>query len=236
MFDLAVVMPVYNEKDCIIAVINSWLSVLSGLNINFRIIVLNDGSLDGTDRILETFKVHPQVEIINKPNSGHGPTILMGYGQAVRIAGWVFQCDSDNELSAEHFPHLWKERHAYEAIFGIRKDRKQSISRKIITACARLSVKFFFGRGISDVNIPYRLIRADILQQIISRIPPDTFAPNIVISGMLPVQGARIYEYPVPYGGRKTGKSSIGKWKLWKAAFKSFGQILSRRKSFKKAK
>lgn len=233
MLDLAIVLPVYNEKDCIVTVVNSWLVLLAGFSIKFRIILLNDGSQDGTGKVLEVFNNHEQVLVINKKNSGHGPTILMGYKQAVQIASWVFQCDSDNEIAADYFSHLWEKRETFDALFGIRKDRKQSISRRIISGCARLTVRCFFGSGISDVNVPYRLMRSVVLRQIIALIPEDTFAPNVIISGMLLRSRARIYEYYVPYEGRKTGTVSIVKWKLWRAAFKSFWQIISCRKMLK---
>jgi len=227
VLDLAVVMPVYNEEDCIVTVIDSWLFVLAGLNIKFKILVLNDGSKDGTDKRLKVFSNNEQVVVINKNNSGHGPTILIGYKQAVQIASWVFQCDSDNEIDAKYFSCLWQKRESFDALFGIRKDRKQNISRKIISCFAHMTVSCLFGNRISDVNIPYRLMRAVILQQIIAHIPDDAFAPNVIISGMFSRSQTRIYEHDVICEGRKTGVVSIAKWKLWHSAFKSFWQILS---------
>jgi glycosyltransferase involved in cell wall biosynthesis len=174
--DLAVVMPVYNEKDCIAEVLNSWLSVLSELNIQYRLIVLDDGSSDGTDVELERFGQNDRIMIIRKENSGHGPTILMGYHRAVEMAEWVFQCDSDNEIKADYFSLLWKARDRYDALFGIRQGREQSLTRKLITVVAFYMVRLKFGSGITDINSPYRLMRASVLSQIIKQIPQTTKA------------------------------------------------------------
>jgi hypothetical protein len=95
-------------------------------------------------------------------------------------------------------------------------------------------VRLFFGSGVTDVNTPYRLIRSKILEKIVCQIPPDTFAPNIIISGMLCKSELRIYEQPVPYENRKTGKVSIVKGKLWKSAVKSFWQTFYCRVTIKK--
>jgi dolichol-phosphate mannosyltransferase len=226
MLDLALVMPVYNEEACIASVLQSWLEMLGGLDIRFRLFVLNDGSKDGTQQALKAFAGREGVEVVNKSNSGHGPTILFGYGKAVDEADWIFQCDSDDEMKPEHFPELWKRRDAYDALFGVRSGRQQSFGRKVISFCSRATVRLFFGRGIEDVNTPYRLIRAALLRPIIAQIPTDTFAPNVIISGTLARYRMRILNYPVPHEGRKTGTVSIMKWKLWRSAFRSFWQTI----------
>ena len=225
-FDLVVVMPIYNEAECIVAVIHSWQNVLNSLSINYKIIAINDGSRDTTREQLSTFRNFDNVEVIDKENSGHGPTILFGYKKAIDQAKWVFQCDSDDEMKAEYFPILWKKRDGYDALFGTREGREQNVSRKIISAISRLTIRVLFGSGVSDVNTAYRLMRADILKEIVSQIPPDTFAPNVIISGVFSRLKYRIFEYPVPMKTRTTGKVSIVKWSLWKAAIKSFFQTL----------
>jgi dolichol-phosphate mannosyltransferase len=225
-FDLAIVMPVYNEKDCIAGVLNSWLSVLSELRIQHRIIVLDDGSTDGTEVELARFKKNDRLMVIRKENSGHGPTILMGYQKAVDTADWVFQCDSDNEIKADDFPLLWENRKRFDAVFGKRRGREQSFSRKLISLFAFCMVRLKFGPGITDINTPYRLIRAEVLRNIIIQIPQTTFAPNVLISGCLAKYGFRIYEMPVSHEGRKTGNVSIIGYKLLKSSITSFWQTL----------
>ncbi len=226
MIDIAVVMPVYNEEACIIDVVSSWHHTLSQLGISFRIVVLNDGSKDNTMDRLQFFADNAQIEIIDKPNSGHGPTILEGYRRVVESVDWVFQCDSDDEMKAEFFPDLWQHREEYDILFGYRADRQQDLGRKLISACSRLTVKAFFGPGVIDVNTPYRLMRAPLLQIILTQIPADTFAPNVIIAGTFAKAHARIYNQPIPHENRKTGTASIIKWKLVRAAFRSFWQTV----------
>jgi len=225
-FELALVMPVYNEEACINEVVSSWLRELSGLDINFVMILLNDGSQDQTEDKLTYFASNSRIKIINKKNSGHGPTILLGYHQAVYLAEWVFQTDSDDEMKPGYFKELWNNRQDKDALFGFRKGWKQSASRSFISYVSRVTVGILFGTGVTDVNTPYRLVRAKLLMDIIGSIPDDTYAPNIIISGELSVIGARIYNHPVPHEGRKTGSCSIVKWNLLKAGYKSFFQTI----------
>lgn len=224
--DLAVVMPVYNEQDCIAGVVESWRRELTSLGISYHILVLNDGSTDGTAARLQSFAGAPDVRVTNKANSGHGPTILMGYHRAIDLADWVFQCDSDDEMKPEHFASLWSERGRYDALFGMRLNREQNLGRRIISAVSRLTVQILFGKGVVDVNVPFRLIKAELLGQIVRQIPPDTFAPNVIIAGSIAKGRLRIYNHPIPHESRKTGTVSIVRWKLWKSAFRSLLQTL----------
>lgn len=224
--DLMVVMPVYNEADCIADVVRSWRDQLSAMKLDFALLILNDGSTDATKQALEAFKGDARVRIINKANAGHGPTILQGYQLAVAAADWVFQCDSDNEMRPEHFPKFWAKRERYDALFGVRVGREQNLARQILSGGSRVVVKLLFGRGVRDVNVPYRLMRAQVLKPIVSAIPADTFAPNVLISGALVRAKKRIWNAPVPHQNRATGTASILRWKLWKAAFLSLRQTL----------
>jgi dolichol-phosphate mannosyltransferase len=164
--------------------------------------------------------------VISKENSGHGPTILHGYRLAVDQAEWVFQTDSDDEMSPVHFARLWGERQQYSALFGYRAGRQQDFGRRLISAVSRQAVHLLFGPGIKDVNTPYRLMRSDVLGKIVAAIPADTFAPNILISGVLAASGLPVLNLPVAHEGRKSGVVSIVKWHLWKAAARSLFQTL----------
>jgi dolichol-phosphate mannosyltransferase len=230
-YELAVVMPVHNEQDCIASVVRSWHNMLMTLGTEFVMITINDGSSDATGQVLQE-TANDRIRVIHQVNRGHGPTILRGYAEAVRLAEWVFQCDSDDEMPADSFPSLWQVRRQYEAVFGYRQARRQSAGRKFISLCSRATVRLAFGKGVRDVNTPYRLVRCDVLRPIIDRIPADTFAPNVIISGALARAGARICNLPVPHQPRRTGAVSIVKWKLWKAAFRSFEQALAFRLHF----
>ena len=224
--DLALVMPVYNEEGCVREVVRAWRDELSRLGADFVMLVLDDGSTDGTPRALAEFAGDPRVRVLRKANTGHGPTILMGYRQAVELSPWVFQCDSDGEMAPSEFGALYERREAYDALFGVRVGRKQTLGRKALSAGARATVRLLFGSGVQDVNTPYRLIRADVLKRIVAQMPDGTFAPNVIISGALARAGLRVWHHPVPFEARRTGKGSLASWKLWCVALKSFCETL----------
>jgi dolichol-phosphate mannosyltransferase len=225
-YELALVMPVYDEEGCIAAVVRSWRDMLGASGIHFVMIVIDDGSRDRTANILQDFVGDERIRVIHQPNTGHGPTILRGYRQAVTLADWVFQCDSDNQMGPESFGGLWEMRHGADAVFGCRRHRRQNLQRSLISFCSRMAVGLFFARGVEDVNTPYRLMRSSVLQPILEYVPPGTFAPNVIICGALTFAGAKVRSVPVPCQPRQTGRGSIVRWRLWRVALVSFGQTL----------
>jgi len=226
---LAIIMPVYNEETVIGSVLDKWANTLDALGIKYQLHPYNDGSRDGSLAQMEAAaKRHPgRIVPHNKPNGGHGPTILQGYREAADNGfDWIFQIDSDDEMGPESFGTLWVRRAEYDFLAGYRDGRLQPLPRKIISVVSRMTVKLFYGKSIWDVNTPYRLMRAMAFAQIYHVIPDNTFAPNVIISGLVARKHLRFFEMPVPQHNRLSGEVSIKKWKLLKAAMKSFWQTI----------
>jgi len=224
--EVSIVMPVYNEAAVIAEVVTSWLQELARLGIDYEFLAYADGSRDETGRILERLvERQPRLVVTSQANSGHGPTILRGYREA--RGEWVFQVDSDDEMGPEHFAGLWEQREDYDLLVGRRHRRDSPLARRLIAALSRATVWTLFGRAVTDVNAPYRLMRRSCLAALLSAIPAETFAPNVIISGLAARQGLRVREVWVPHRGRRTGTVSIVKWRLWKAALRAFGQTLA---------
>ena len=227
MDKLVVVIPVYNEQDAIQKVLEKWSTQLDSLQIDYKIFAYNDGSKDNTAEILnEISKSNPNVIAINKPNSGHGPTILKGYKDNAPDFDWIFQTDSDDETEAADFNKLWEKRNDYDFLIGRRNDRVQVITRKIVSFFSRLCISMFYGKGVWDANSPYRLMRSEKFVEIFNQIPENVFSPNVMISGIVSKKKMKFIEIPISSKQRQTGEVSIQKLKLLKAAINSFWQCM----------
>jgi dolichol-phosphate mannosyltransferase len=215
--ELSVVMPVYNEEAAVAGVLGSWLGMLDALGADYELRAYNDGSTDGTGgRLRELAAGHPRLVVLEHPNRGHGPTVLRGYREA--LGEWVFQVDSDDEMPPEPFGELWARRAGHDLLLGVRAGRASPPARRAVSWSARAAVSLLFGPGLADVNTPYRLMRRSCLEAMLRNIPPDTFAPNVAISGLAVRWGLRIGQFPVAHRPRRTGQVSIAKWRLWRAA------------------
>lgn len=220
---LAVVMPVYNEQDVVTDVISQWTSCLAELDVDYALHVYNDGSTDATPTALQSAAAtDDRVIIHDKPNAGHGPTILQGYRENA-ASDWLLQIDSDGEIGPEHFAQFWQARERCDIVIGRRRHEGTPLARRIVSHISRWTVRVLFGTGIHDVNCPYRLLRSATVEPLVRQIPADTFAPNVILSGLACRHRLRIHEIPVVYQARQ---GSLAQWKLLRAAIRSFGQTL----------
>ena len=211
---LYVVMPIYNEQASIGAVVREWKEMLTRVAPDHRILILNDGSKDNTAQVLaEIAAATPGVEVINKPNSGHGRTCVMGYGEAIkRGARWVFQIDSDGQCDPQYFEAVWRKRNESAAVFGKRVDRDDGVARKMISVFCRIATHIATGVPVRDPNVPYRLMRADVLQPAIAEFPEDFGLSNILVSVVLQKGlGPKMGFVDIGFRDRTGGEPSV-KW------------------------
>ena len=134
---------------------------------------------------------------------------MAGYKRAVGIAEWVFQADSDNEINPNQFSALWSRRQGQDAVIAWRQGRNQTTVRRLVTFFARVTTKVLFRCHLRDVNIPFRLFRSETLTILLEKIPSDTFAPNIALSGALSLMNCQVEECPVVFNERIVGESSL---------------------------
>ncbi|MGE0812983.1 MAG: glycosyltransferase family 2 protein [Vicinamibacterales bacterium] len=223
--ELSVVVPVYNEAALVEGAVTQWLDELDRLQVDYEFVLYDDGSTDGTPGILARLAArHARVAVRRHPNQGHGPTILRGYREAA--GAWVFQTDSDGEMETAAFAALWRARENYDLLVGRRVDRPAPLARRLITAASRLSVRLAFGPGLHDVNSPYRLIRAARLREILPLVPGDTFAPNVLLSGLAIRHGWRLHERPVRCVAPRAGGGSLGGVRAVRAAGRALAETL----------
>ena len=229
MRDVNIIIPVYNEERIIKEVVEEWIDTLNELKIDYLIKVYNDGSTDNTlTRLNELKHDYPVVlEVIDKKNEGHGPTIIRGY-QESHDSEWVFQLDSDNEISASYFVAFWNSRNEYDFILGKRLGRGNSYIRIIMSKVSSWLVAICYGNGVNDVNSPFRLFRNEVFIPHFQQIPDSVFAPNIILSGVATKNKMRIKSIVVNNVTNTKTASSLGesKYKLFKISWRSFTEVV----------
>ena len=237
-YELTVVVPVYNEQDSIQTVVEEWFEALNKLGIKHKFLILNDGSTDNTREVLDRITTKfGQVEVINKENAGHGRTCILGYNEAIqRGTQWVFQIDSDGQCNPLYFGSFWEKRHGCAAVFGKRVSRDDGFARRLISRFTRATVYITSRVNVKDPNVPYRLMRGDILRKAISNFPEDFGLSNILLAVILQKGCGKQMGY-VKIGFRKrTGGEPGVKWAkfisegwgLFKSLIKCRGYITER--------
>jgi len=186
---LYIVVPAYNEQENIESVVNDWYPVVESINKKSnneksRLVIIDDGSKDDTCKILKKLaKTRPYLESITKENAGHGATVLYGYRHAIKKkADYIFQTDSDGQTLPSEFKQFWDQREKYGAIIGHRNHRKDGLSRIFVTKTLKLVLKMIFGVSVTDANTPFRLMKRELLEKYIDKIPENFNLSNVMLS------------------------------------------------------
>jgi len=212
---ILIVIPVYNEKKSLVRVIKELIHQLKIKvhNFKFNILIINDGSSDGTGAILKYLKTD-NIIIINKKNEGHGKTCLYGYKFAVQNNyDYVMQIDSDGQCHPKYISTFLKFIPNENLIFGNRKKRLDGFSRIIVSKLLALFIFFFKYCWLPDANCPYRLIRVKLLKNIIFKIPPNLALVNIYLTYKLH-KSYKIKYIPIIFRKRFYGKSKYDASKM----------------------
>jgi dolichol-phosphate mannosyltransferase len=231
---LSVVIPAYCEEACIEKVLKSWNEAFKKTvgPSQFEIIVVNDGSKDGTGNILDRLAAEmPTLKVIHQKNAGHGAAVLRGYREAV-ASDWVFQVDSDDQFEPAEFERLWKMRDRSRFILGHRETRHDARHRLVISFLARKLVWALFGVEGKDFNIPFRLMQGEMLGKLADELPGTLFAPNIFLAILASALGEDLKYVPVTHKPRTTGRVSILRWGLVKVCWRTLTELLEFRSLF----
>lgn len=223
MDKLYIVIPAYNEQDTIEDIVRKWYpNVLLGAE-GSKLLVIDDGSRDATGEKLDALKSEfPLLEVRHKPNSGHGPSILVGYKYAISEgADYIFQTDSDGQTEPSEFPDFWDLRRKYEMIVGYRRDREDGFGRIVVTRVLRALIFLTFRVYVKDANTPFRLMKASVLEKEIKYVPKDYFLTNVLISVIFTKRKYRIKYLPITFRPRQGGTNSIDLGKITGIGLKS---------------
>ena len=206
--ELSILMPVYNERATLERAIASVLE--ANLSDSFELLVVDDGSTDGTRELLRETTWPEQVQVLYHDRN-------RGKGAALRTAREAAQgefcavMDADLEYDPTDIAQLLKPLRAgrAEAVYGTRAFRSHSafsfwyvIGNRTVTLAANV----IFNSWISDMMTGHKAMRTELFRQL--RLRERGFAIEAEITARLLQHGIRIYEVPIDYvaRGREEGK------------------------------
>ncbi len=205
------------------SVLTEWRQELLRTVPNFVILVVNDGSKDGTLLALTALK-WPELRIHTHTNRGHGQSCLVGYQEAAKWgARHVFQIDSDGQCDPVAFRSVWERRQEAPAVYGRRITRDDGFSRRVITTILRWSLKLKRKTKLNDTNVPYRLYEAKMAAEASKAIPASFDLANIALALVLEPKG--FIEVPIHFRDRVGGHASVRLFGFGRKARKLFADL-----------
>jgi len=200
---LSIVMPCFNEKDFIR---ESVRRVKNSSIVNKELIIVDDGSTDGTKDILKQ-EIEPQVDkvIYHERNKGKGAALRSGFKEAK--GDIVIIQDTDLEYNSDEYPKLIKPIAEGEAdvVYGSRfvgSDRHRVLYfwHRVGNGLLTLVSNLFTNLNLTDMETCYKAFRRDIINKI--NIEEDRFGFEAEITAKIAKLKCRIYEVGISYNGR----------------------------------
>lgn len=210
---LSIVIPVYNEKNTVLKIIQQVQDVK--LEMEKEIILIDDGSTDGTRDILEHLE-YPNVKVkLHEENQGKGAALRTGF--ALATGDFVIIQDADLEYDPREYPVLLTPLldGRADAVYGSRflggPHRVfffwHYIGNKMLTTFSNVLSNL----NLTDMETCYKVFRKEILDKLTLKSNRFGIEPEITLK--LAKQKCRIYEVPISYSGRDyTEGKKIG-WK-----------------------
>ena len=205
---LSVVLPVFNEEECITEVLQELIDVLSSENLTeFEIIPVDDGSTDKTfERIIQLAKNNEKIKPIQLTrNFGQSAAMACGFDNAQ--FDLIVAMDSDGQNNPRDIPKLIaKLKEGFDCVSGWRKNRKdKNLSRKIPSNLANRMISSWTKVKLHDYGCTLKAYKKSSITGFPIYGEIHRFLPAYAS-----LQGATISEIEVDHRERRTGKSKYG--------------------------
>ncbi len=205
---ISVFFPAYNDAHSIAKLVEDALQVLPGLTDNYEVIVVNDGSADETQAVLDELKAkHAAVRVVrHETNQGYGGALQSGFRAANNDL--VFYTDGDGQYDVRELvkllPLLQKN---VDVVNGYKLERTDKMNRKVIGGFYNRLAHFMFSLPVRDVDCDFRLIRRAFLGKISLHSTSGSICVELVYK--LRKAGAHFEEIGVNHFARQHGKSQF---------------------------
>src|SRR3989338_9283261 len=204
--NLSVFFPLFNEEGNVEMLVKKAIDVLEKLKLEYEIILVNDGSTDGTKEKTEKLaKENPRIKAINHPkNLGYGEALKSGFYNAKYDT--IVYTDGDGQFDFSEVTKFLEKIEDYDLVLGYRIKRQDPFFRILFKKGWQFSLWTFFALTLRDVDCGFKMVRKKVLE----KIPHLESTRGAMINAELAIKtkrsGLKIAEVGVNHYPRLSGK------------------------------
>lgn len=202
---ISLVFPMFDEEANVGPLLESALAIGPRLADDFELIVVDDGSRDGSAAVVRAVRRRdPRVRLLRHPrNCGYGAALRSGL-RAAR-GDLVFFSDADLQFDLREIEHLLAHVEEFDIVAGRRAPRRDPWPRRLLAWGWGVLVRTLFGLRVRDIDCAFKVIRRPVLDALpIASIGAFVNTELLVRAGRA---GFRIREVPVTHHPRVAGRS-----------------------------
>jgi len=208
----AVVIPVFNEQENIAELYQRLTAVMQGLGGSYQIILVDDGSTDQSFSMMKA--LHEQdsrVKVVNlSRNFGHHLALTAGIDYANGDA--VILMDADLQDQPEEIPKLMEKfNEGYDVVYGVRKNRKESLTRRLASNLFMVTMNRVGGSGHFATGGVFRVMGRQVKDEL-----QRCRETSRLITGLVGWLGFSQVGVEVEHGARYAGQTKYNTWRLIK--------------------
>jgi len=220
---LSVIVPVFDERNTVGEVIRRLRSLELPGELDLEVVVVDDGSTDGTDKVLRTIEDSTVRVVRHGSNRGKGAAIRSGLAEA--RGDVVLLQDADLEYSPEDVPRLVQPILSGRAkvVYGSRfhpEREAMPLSRLLADRALSVAACVLFNTTVTDIETGYKVFDRKVIDDLV--VDADGFDYEAELTAKLLKAGHRIFEVPVAYSGLAQAKRPGSKSRI--SGFKTLVQ------------
>ena len=219
--DVALVIPVYNERDNLPLLIDEITHAVGGTGRRYEIVAVDDASTDGSLDVLRGLeRDHPELRVVALAEHA-GQTAALAAGFRAACSRVVVTLDADLQNDPADVPALLAEleRSRAAAVVGYRMNRHDSAWKRLQSRIANGVRNRLNRETIRDTGCSLKAFRADAVRALPLFDGMHRFLPTLVRMG-----GGTVVEVPVRHRPRRFGRTKYG---MWNRVFRSFADALA---------
>ncbi len=206
---LTLVVPVYNEADFVPVALPRLVAAVEEIGVPYRILIVENGSTDGTAAVAREMAEGSAVEVISLPEPDYGAAMRAGFLSAE--GDWVVNLDIDY-FSADFLRLVLDQPSGVDLVIGSKRDPssrdRRPLIRRLATRVFNLLLRMILGSRVSDTH-GMKGFRRELVEDLTPKVisTRDLFDTELVVRAER--AGYRIVEVPVQVEEMRTARSSL---------------------------